>query len=167
MITRITPTDFSREAVASNHNDIGDYANAITDVDSTTYGTWFSYMSGVYTYLIFTGVTLPESIATASFRIKACAHTASAGYYADVSITLKGVTTPYVSDKITISTTTPTIYDLPLPSGVSPSALKTAKQIVIRFTPTGASNRNLDVYGSELDISDEHPKIFNLILPRG
>lgn len=159
---RVLPTDWSTSTSSSDHSNITNYANALTNVDSTTYGYWFSSSSG-YTYIKFDLNDLPSNVGPTSFRIKAvCSTTASSMPRAYSTVVYNGET--YDSGVVTLTTTT-TTYTLSLPSGISPVMLKNADAIYITLRIPLANQIN--VYGAEMDIDTTSYKIFNLILPRG
>ena len=160
-IEQILPYDWSVNISTSSHTDIYDYANALTNVDSTTYGSYTAFSSTPSSYLLFRVSDLPQSITSAQFKIKARITSAMP---CSICSTVQYNGTTYNSDAITATAQTATLYDIQLPREVSLSNLKKASAIYITITPS--SGAGLYVFGTELNIDTTVYKIFNMILPR-
>ncbi len=158
-IERIIPTDWSRSTTSSDHSNITNYGNALTNTDSTTYG-YFFYAGSGYSYLKFNASALPSAMNSVSFKIKAVR---AGGTQLTASTAVEHGGTTYESETVSISDTLAT-YDLPLPSGVTLSQLRSATAIYIKIH---VSSTQINVYGAEMDADTTAYKIFNLILPRG
>jgi hypothetical protein len=170
-IVRITPTDWSYSTSTSSHTgsygSITNYENAVTNVDSDTYGTEEYNHSGYTSYTYFNGLdfsVVPEGaiIDSVSLKIKACKSS-------DYSVFLQFRAGTESATVISISAVgTPSTYSVNYTNDYSRLFDDTiTKYLQFQRSSTSGSSY-LYVYGIEIDI-EYHlpPKIFNLILPRG
>ena len=165
---RILPWDISTETTSSDHTNISNYANALTNVDSDTYAEYQNYGQGDSLYVKFSSSSIQSSFDTAYFRIKVITGYPNSDPYVRLNIKDTSAGSWYYSDYITVTTTLDTsILEIPLPDDFSVSQLSSAYTIYIQISHQPGFSW-FKVFGAELDVgtwSPDNHGIFNLILP--